>query len=84
MAVGVRHWPSRLSVLHANISLCAPTEKIFCFFYGKSAMRGAFFLRRSKGGRKFLKNASCFKNLFCFACCVFNFLSIFQFFFLLK
>ena len=32
-----------LSVLHANISLCAPTEKIFCFFYGKSAMRGAFF-----------------------------------------
>ena len=68
MAVGVRHWPSRLSVLHANISLCAPTEKIFCFFYGKSAMRGAFFLRRSKGGRKFLKNSSCFQKSFLLAC----------------
>jgi len=75
---------SRLGYLsNTLIFRCVLRQKkdfLFCFF-GKSAMRGAFFLRRSKGGRKFLKNSSCFQKSFCFCLLCFQFSFDFSIFF---
>jgi len=58
-------------------------KRFFVFFYGKSALRGAFFFYGGVKEEEILEKLFLFSKIFCLLVC-FNFLRFFNFFFLLK